>query len=853
MMASVVTGSRVSVDGKFFCLGGRKFYVKGVTYGPLAPNSRGEAFASPAQTELDLIQIKQLGANVLRIYDAPPPWLLDLARHYELKVLVDIPWLKTVCFLESASLREEARSAVRRVAEACARHPAVLALSVVNEVAPDVARWSGPAAVAAFIDELVGIVKSIDPACLCTFGNFPPTEFLRPREIDFCCFNVYLHSRKVFDNYLARLQMIAHTKPLLLGEFGLDSLREGELEQAEVLATQIQAAARAGLAGTILYSFTDEWYKDGEHVTDWQFGLTRRDRQPKPSFQSVAAAFKATPYIPLPRYPSVSIVVACYNGALTLKTCLESLARINYPAFELIVVDDGSSDTTAQIAAEFKSVRLIRHATNLGLSAARNTGIQAAQGELIAFTDADCRADEDWLYYLVGDLVNSRFVGVGGHNLLPPEDSWVAAAVMASPGGPAHVMLTDRLAEHIPGCNMLFYRWALEAISGFDPIFRCAGDDVDLCWRLQQQGLKIGFSSAGFVWHYRRSTVGAYLKQQHGYGEAEALLRHKHPEYFNWFGGGMWRGHIYSTAKPSLILHRSRIYYGPFASGFFQTLYAGQPEPAVTFFGSVEYYALVVFPLWILAVTFHFLIWPASLLLLIPIVFSISEAAQAELPHKKARFFSRPLIAFLFYVQPVVRGWARYRGRLSHHPKPLLERESLDSLSLVNQTTRLGETQYWVETGLDRLGFLGRIRARLDEHGWQSKPDLGWENYDVEIIGNRWSRLQLTTVAEAHRGAKTLIRCRLRPAWTFLARTVFSATLGVELVCIGLWGAGNPWHWLVLLSLIPLAGWLRMQGRSLQRLIAVFLDEIAKEFNLTKVGPSPERPRTPVIPPSSGS
>ena len=71
---------------------------------------------------------------------------------------------------------------------------------------------------------------------------------------------------------------------------------------------------------------------------------------------------------------------------------------------------------------------------------------------------------------------------------------------------------------------MAFWKWALTEIGGFDPIFHQAGDDVDLCWRLQQARHRIGFSPAAFVWHHRRSTIRAYLKQQHGYGEAEALL-----------------------------------------------------------------------------------------------------------------------------------------------------------------------------------------------------------------------------------------------------------------------------------------------------------------------------------------
>jgi O-antigen biosynthesis protein len=150
------------------------------------------------------------------------------------------------------------------------------------------------------------------------------------------------------------------------------------------------------------------------------------------------------------------VVVASYNGATTLKACLESLRNLNYPDYEVILVDDGSTDSTPQLVGQFPTSAASAMHTNLGLSVARNTGIAAATGEIVAFTDADCRADEDWLYYLVADLVTGEFAGVGGPNFLPPDDSPTAAAVMVSPGGPAHVMLTDREAEHIPGCNMAF-------------------------------------------------------------------------------------------------------------------------------------------------------------------------------------------------------------------------------------------------------------------------------------------------------------------------------------------------------------------------------------------------------------
>ena len=73
-------------------------------------------------------------------------------------------------------------------------------------------------------------------------------------------------------------------------------------------------------------------------------------------------------------------------------------------------------------------------------------------------------------------------------NVSPPAQNWVQACVAAAPGGPSHVLLTDTVAEHIPGCNMAFYRWAFENVGGFDPEYRKAGDDVDFCWRIQQAG-----------------------------------------------------------------------------------------------------------------------------------------------------------------------------------------------------------------------------------------------------------------------------------------------------------------------------------------------------------------------------
>ena len=152
---------------------------------------------------------------------------------------------------------------------------------------------------------------------------------------------------------------------------------------------------------------------------------------------------------------------------------------------------------------------------------------------------------------------------------------------------------------------MAFYKWALAEIGCFDPMFDKAGDDVDLCWRLQQRGWQIGFSPGGFVWHCRRSTVAAYLEQQRGYGEAEAMLARRHPEYFNSFGGSVWRGRIYGAAGLGLALRRPVIYRGLFATGLFQSLYRAAPAGWPLVMASLEYHALVNLPLLVLSVPFH--------------------------------------------------------------------------------------------------------------------------------------------------------------------------------------------------------------------------------------------------------
>ena len=147
----------------------------------------------------------------------------------------------------------------------------------------------------------------------------------------------------------------------------------------------------------------------------------------------------------------MSVVVCAYNAADTLEDCLTSLERLTYPDYEIILVNDGSRDRDRRDrAAASAGVRVI-DIPNGGLSAARNVGLAEATGEIVAYTDADMRVDRDWLTYLVQPFLTSDVVGSGGPNVVPADDPPMAQCIARAPGGPTHVLLDDRIAEHVPG------------------------------------------------------------------------------------------------------------------------------------------------------------------------------------------------------------------------------------------------------------------------------------------------------------------------------------------------------------------------------------------------------------------
>ncbi len=471
--------ARLVVRGKYLFDGERKFYARGVSYGPFPENSRGERYPEPDRVAADFTLMNQLGANVVRCYVPPPPWLLEEAIRHNLRLMVGIPWPFHMAFLDAREMAADIRNSIRTGVENLRQYgDAILAYSLGNEVRADIARWHGPRAVSNFLRELYDIGKQADPAGLFTYSNYPTTEYLDLSFLDFVCFNVYLHREDDYRRYLTHLMAAAGERPLMLSETGMDTIREGEEHQADLLAWQARAAFEIGLSGFIVFAFTDEWHTGGVEIADWAFGLVKKDRTPKRAFAAVGEVFRGPLPPPLRVAPKASVIVAAYNSAATIGACLESLKALHYPDYETIVVDDGSTDATAQIV-EASQTRLIR-GEHRGLGAARNAGIDAAAGEIVAFLDADARADADWLYHLVEAITRRNAAAAGGPNFAPHNDDAYARA----PGIPREVRGPGDELTQLCGCNMAITKSALGEVGGFDTSFLTAGDDVDLSWRL---------------------------------------------------------------------------------------------------------------------------------------------------------------------------------------------------------------------------------------------------------------------------------------------------------------------------------------------------------------------------------
>lgn len=233
--------------------------------------------------------------------------------------------------------------------------------------------------------------------------------------------------------------------------------------------------------------------------------------------------------------PRVSVVVPIYNGEADLPQLLECLQAQTYPSelVEYLLVDNNSCDRTFSIlqAAALHSPITIRplQANHIQSSyAARNTGIRAATTEIIAFTDADCRPQPQWLYALIQPFINPKVVIVAGEITALPGTTLLEKHADSQDTLSQKHTLAHKFCAYGQTANLAIRRCAFETVGLFRP-YLTTGGDADICWRILRDNLGIlEFAADAVVKHRHRATIKTLRSQWRRYGESNRYLHELH-------------------------------------------------------------------------------------------------------------------------------------------------------------------------------------------------------------------------------------------------------------------------------------------------------------------------------------
>lgn len=226
--------------------------------------------------------------------------------------------------------------------------------------------------------------------------------------------------------------------------------------------------------------------------------------------------------MPEPTEFSISVIVPVYNGGETIRATIEHLLRQSLPPDEIIVVDDGSTDETVNILRSFGSRIKVLSKTNGGPASARNAGIRASLGTLIAFTDSDCFPDQDWLQELVKGFYSLEIVGVGGMVITAVTGYLAEYIDLHGWMNPAYS--SDGNILCLVTANACFRCNALLKANLFDERFRKpGGEDTELSVRLRSMGYKFAFVDTAVVRHRHKTSFRGHVKTIANHGEGQYL------------------------------------------------------------------------------------------------------------------------------------------------------------------------------------------------------------------------------------------------------------------------------------------------------------------------------------------
>jgi GT2 family glycosyltransferase len=246
---------------------------------------------------------------------------------------------------------------------------------------------------------------------------------------------------------------------------------------------------------------------------------------------------------------SVSVAVPVWNAARTLPACLRALGGLAPAPAEILLVDNGSTDGSLQLLRAFARDRAPERAQVLeeprrGASAARNTAIRAAKGDVIAFTDADCAPEPDWLRHLIGPLADPVVGAVAGRVVSVPAASTVellsALYTLRLPEAGARRRHWTPWEGGYPTANLAVRRGLAQEIQGFDEGFGIPGEDHDLCARIYARGAEIVYVPEARVAHHHRTTLRGMLRQAFLFGMGHPALLRRHAPPGLWLDLPRW-------------------------------------------------------------------------------------------------------------------------------------------------------------------------------------------------------------------------------------------------------------------------------------------------------------------------
>jgi len=794
----------VTPSGKFFTRLGNKFFLK-----TMRLEGVGDALDFNQKVALGrrLAELKQGHTTALIVSQRQAESMLGLAAQAGLYALVEIE-TEPEALIDGARFRATLTSVVH-AAKMLRGHRTLMGYLIDCPVEPAALRHHGLELLRRRLRKLLQAIRRVESRGLVALKHRPATAALALLEEDFIYAVMPAVSPAELRDYVIRLHNLAEARPVVV-EFG-----EGLPGQDELVA----CAFGLGAAGVVAPAMRPAASPGG-------LGIRMLSAGELLPFVTLNGSCPPGPA----ESPMVSVVICAYNAERTMRQCLESLRKLDYPNYEVVIVDDGSRDRTAEIAMDFPEFRLIRQ-PNKGLSVARNVGMQAATGELIAYTDSDCVVDPHWLKLIVRAMTDGRFDGCGGPNYAPHEEGWVEACVAAAPGAPCHVLTADDRAEHLAGCNMVFRKAALLTIGGFDAQFTSAGDDVDICWRMIDAGFTLGFCPAAFVWHFRRNTIKAYYGQQRGYGRAEAMLYLKYPDRFNPLGQIKWRGTIPGLSRTMPGGARPRVIWTRRHTDFQRVHEA--PLSVLKVIPLTLEWNLAAAAALAASCAGGITLVPALVMLAMSPLWALYYAGRASIERCHDGVRARMLVTMLAYTAPIARSVARYRCRNAARQNRLFDIPPRQR-PVVQWLRGAFRLAYWNETSVTREAMLERVSKLFARMGHPALTDNGWRDFDFAVEPDLWTRIELKTADEEHEGGrlKNHIAARVRLSRITRAGLAAIAATALGASALGLGTFALALGAVALGSAICAASEAVESGRLAYRAI----EQCAAELNLVPLG-----------------